>query len=114
MARVAPLASSRGAGKGGQNEAMVATKRYEVPWARGWAFFASPPKDLELAAWTRDLIPLYPGEEENLASIATALLSAPLGAPLASSGPPSTPKRPILSCAAWGQSAKKPSLAVPR
>lgn len=60
---------------------MVATKRYEVPWARGWAFFASPPKDLELVAWTRDLAALYPSEEENLASIAAALLSAPLGTP---------------------------------
>jgi hypothetical protein len=60
---------------------VVATKRYEVPWARGWAFFANPPKDLELVAWTRDLAALYPSEEENLASIAAALLSAPLGAP---------------------------------
>jgi hypothetical protein len=60
---------------------VVAAKRYEVPWARGWAFFASPPKDLELVAWARDLAALYPSEEESLASIAAALLSAPLGAP---------------------------------
>jgi len=59
---------------------VVVTKRYEVPWARGWAFLGSPPKDLELVAWTRDLAALYPSEEENLASIAAALLSAPLGA----------------------------------
>jgi hypothetical protein len=44
-------------------------------------YLREPPKDLELVAWTRDLAALYPSEEENLASIAAALLSAPLEAP---------------------------------